>query len=328
MLRLLPRPTLVSILAASLLALACNPPPRSTSQSGTTAPQKSPGARTNPDPCLKIVNGTESQAQPAIGMIYQQNGDHLFLCTGTFVSSNTMITAAHCFPFGTDIAYVPGTSWDLTDATVVAEIGRSAIRSIKTIVSPVLLHSGDGIASTDSQKDLAVVIFPDGTAPATLPILRRAATDGEAVDLYGFGRTEIDEVHAASTPGTRTIKRHGRNQIAKKDELKSSYPNTLLLFGAASGKGSTGSLGSNGDSGGPLLIGNAVAGIASTVGLASGLGSVTSEEAFTVYSDLNSAFAQNFYREAEKAGAVFTYASATPSSQEALKNSDDKPCDN
>ncbi len=309
----------------AMLCFSCNPP---AGGGGATAEaNKKNDAGTAPAGCLAIVGGTESEAQPAIGMLYQRKGDQIFICTGTFVSQNTLITAAHCFPFGRDIYYSPGSSWDLTNEEVVNQVTRDAVPSTKVVLSPVKIHNGSGIASTDSHMDLAVVIFPDNTAPATLPILGRPAVEGEPAELFGYGRTEIDGKHADAQSGTMTAKRHGRNKVSKPEQLLKSYPNTLMLFGAASGTGQDKALASNGDSGGPLLVDGAVVGIASTASLSKSLGDVTKEEAFTVYADLSSTYARDFYREAEQAGATFSYSQDVIGGKHDVRPSAEKACD-
>jgi hypothetical protein len=310
-----------STVLLALLSFGCNPPSDGASTGSTPQANKKANAGTTTKSCMAVVNGSETQGLPAVGLIYQRKNGKTATCTGTFVSPNTMITAAHCFPFGSSTSYVAGSNFDLTDPDALAEVEQRAVRSLKAIVSPIKIYEGNGIASNESYKDLAVVIFPDGTAPATMPILSRAAQHNEPADLYGFGRSAIDDGGETIPGDDHSIKRHGRNRVVRRTDLKGMYPETLLLFGEASGNGTQGSLASHGDSGGPLVIEGSIAGIASTASLTDGVDELkTKSEAFTVYADLSSKFARQFFRDAEAEGAVFTYSEQSEDARKAAGN--------
>lgn len=115
---------------------------------------------------VNIINGkdiTESD-YPAVQQIIDADSGE---CTGTFVSDNTMLYAAHC--------------------------GRK----------PALPNNGkiEPIKSFVFGDDMAVARFPEGTSKHWVPILNRAPIKGEIIRLVGYGSPGWDKKRT----GTNTI---------------------------------------------------------------------------------------------------------------------------
>ncbi len=115
-----------------------------------------------------IINGEVIQEHvfPSVVKVHSERGT----CTGTFVSHNTLITAAHCV---TDV------NLQILQFVFIKQKNHKAfysdtyrnIKSLKILIpndyDPFLIF--DGLMSID-QNDLAVVIFPDYTSKHQLPL--------------------------------------------------------------------------------------------------------------------------------------------------------------
>lgn len=147
-------------------------------------------------------------------------------CTATFVSDSTMITAGHCV--------TPGGSVQLRK--------RSTARSTKIIRNP--RYTGTGL------QDTAIVLFPAGTSAHWLPVQKQIVQSNDDVLLVGYGCT--------LSTGKSGEKRIGTNKIAA-----TSGGVISLRRGTTGPESGTDATLCPGDSGGPLLKGNTIVGIAS-----------------------------------------------------------------
>ena len=116
---------------------------------------------------LSLVNGLESTEHAAVGLLLRLNSMKTLAvaaCTGTFVDSTTMITSAHCVDSSENggVIFVPG------DAPNLSTPNFKSVSAIK-VFHLGLTHENfaDGDSSVEVRaSDLAVVVFPEGTAPA------------------------------------------------------------------------------------------------------------------------------------------------------------------
>jgi V8-like Glu-specific endopeptidase len=184
-------------------------------------------------------------------------------CTGTFVSSTTLITAAHCV----DNTPTGGVGLNTAHLGSYPSTTAGYQELVDSLVKPVkAMRLTDTEAHPElSAQDVAVVVFPHGTAAAISRLLLRAPKKGEAITIVGYGMGSSTDEDDASD---RTLlKRVGYNTV--KEDATSSFLWTLLTGGMVITAGPNTTVtdqtnGQNattapGDSGGPLYIEQALA---------------------------------------------------------------------
>jgi Trypsin len=213
---------------------------------------------------FSLVNGKESSEHPAVVLIVQQKSTGVGVCTGTFVSSSTLITAAHCInsqPNG-GIYYFPGSKPNLQAPTSPAIKATKAFHLGKTIE----YFEGLNGNIQPALDDLAIVVFPEGTAPAAVGLVGAKPPLEETVTMIGFGSTHV--VGSPNLSNYTIARRIGTNKIKLAPNFQDFHPEQILVgyISEQASQNANGalSLASNGDSGGPILAGGLIAGIAST----------------------------------------------------------------
>jgi hypothetical protein len=297
------------IAAAVLVVLAACA--RESRKSGATSPQGG-DADATPQPCLRIVNGKTSVSREAIVLLLYVDGATQVACTGTFVGDDVLVTASHCVhDAGGKLRYVKGSSLDLgADPAAAYASGKEPVK----VLDPAQIASVSAASLAASAHDLAVLVFAERTAPATLPLAKTEAADGAEIALVGYGRTSVD---GALDP--KLQKRFGVNTVHASDALKAAYPDVALVFGPSADDGGGGgrAVFAIGDHGAPALLeDDSVAGVASASGTppagllateAAGQASVAG------FASTRSAFALDLFDEAKAAGASFSATATAPS---------------
>jgi hypothetical protein len=295
-------------LAAALAAAACSSHDDAGHDDGASHAKSRDGDGDGDgyvDACFGLLNARTTKKYGAIGLILQlEDGAPKSRCTGTFVSSNTMITAAHCVPPDSSpgVVYLPVTSQLLdmsrVSADAVVGTGVRAKRVFRNDYPTTLIND-----TRLTRKDLAVVVFPDGTAPAMLDIAAEAGAAGDEVTLVGFGITHLDEERRDEDLTAR--KRVGHNVLVE-NEVTRSHEDAYFLAGSAENGGdSAHAIASHGDSGGPLLLGGRLLGVASSAGPAEGeLDRFFEGDAINTYASVTSQEAATLFAKARKGGAV------------------------
>ena len=233
---------------------------------------------------LKIINGTMGwfSEQPSVVLIYDSKYETF--CTGTFISDNEVLTAAHCTEnFRADTnGFVKGTM-QLLQVDVDFDGGRESkvvAESTRIVRDPRWEKYGAGV----NNFDLAIVSFPENTWGTHSKISKRHARRGDAVEMFGYGSDQ----DVGSRPSKMAAFRKGYNVI---EQVKGGfivfpgYPSTPRF----EGDGSFASAG-QGDSGGPLFVNGELVGVVS--------GGVSPNEdsdyVYNYYVDLQTIEAQSF----------------------------------
>lgn len=180
----------------------------------------------------KIVNGRVTQ-NSAVVRISAESSSGKYSCTGFWISSKVLLTAAHC---------ITGEKVFVTD---------TKLQSSKVFKNPNYRDLPESnVRLTMPNYDIAAVYFADANSKSVIEIGPPAEV-GDEVSLIGFGADErgivSDEPFEA------------KNRIASRDQTK--YSIAPWLKGATSGVGST----SVGDSGGPLISRGKAIGVSSFI---------------------------------------------------------------
>jgi len=146
---------------------------------------------------LRIINGTNAPASqfPTVGQV--GSGNSLY-CTGTLISPQHVLTAAHCF------------SDDNGQLNVAKNSGRLRLKGVDYFTKDILIHpTYNREINTDGIVDLAVLVLENAVPGVTpSPLNRATPTVGSVLTIagYGFSGTGTSGVTPTSTaPASGTI---------------------------------------------------------------------------------------------------------------------------
>jgi Trypsin len=236
-----------------------------------------------PDSDVLITGGKETSSFPAVVQLKTPAGT---TCTGTFISDQILLTAAHCFK----------------DQSDKATIG--AVSSLKIRIHPKYTHSQNNkLPITESAFDIALVQFPPKTGKSSLALTKASAKSGDKVVLVGYGSTKSDSLDISSTKrtGSSQVKDNVRGVLIIAGSSGSTSPvakvSTPSIVPKADEKASSDVANSSvgpGDSGGPLLSadGKEILGVTSSVAASEG------PVSFAMFADVGSTSSQDFFKKA------------------------------
>jgi hypothetical protein len=268
--------------------------------------------------CLGVVGGAPTTEYPQVGFVFQTDKRFRGGCTGTFLSDTTMLTASHCLVDTPDggMLYIPGEAVDLRPENINGSIAKG-IAAVKAFIgAPTLTKEKAKVTGLDDhERDIAVLVFPPGTFKAFASVLTTPLTEDQELTLVGYGETVAPKYSPAPPPASPLeVKRAGTNRLAKMEkEMRAEFhPDFYFVVGDASSDGQTNNkravLG-YGDSGGPMLVKQVVAAVASAGGVspAEFKPYINNAESFSAYVSLQSTFAKEFLQRAIDGGASMNF---------------------
>jgi len=288
-----------------LLAASCAAPDQINLRHYSGAPSQdltagqSQNTNTN---CFELVNGQVSNAHPAVVHIVQvdRTTPGYANCTGTFIGPNTLVTAAHCVPanpHGDEVFYLPGNRHNDTEIENFLKQPDARNRSTKIFAANLNSVKKGYILMDEIYKDVAVVVFAQNIAPATISVAKTRPANGSSVVLVGFGNSTYQG------NDVELIKRAGESKMVDNEFTRRYAGSSLSLFSNLNDGPSVAS----GDSGGPLLFNGELVGVASGYAvLDNRLRQLlqTQYEILSSYGDVLSNEMNSLLAQAKQAGAV------------------------
>ena len=173
-----------------------------------------------------VTDGVEISTSEFPSVVRLDLGDAL--CTGTFISSTTVITAAHCLESRNVVFF-------------------NRIPSSKLV-------KNSAYSRNSLSDDIGIAIFPQGTAPDQTNLLGRSPKPGESATIVGYGNSFYNTPFDEKGVGAG-IRRKGLNTVHRLNgEIVSLKANPTAESRSICGSG---------DSGGPLLIEGKIAAVTS-----------------------------------------------------------------
>lgn len=174
--------------------------------------------------------------------VVQIKNDSSF-CTATFISENTLITAAHCVL--TQQRQKPDDKDEISGVDIKVVQSPDAVTK-KIFAHPKSVYSASGKASfQNSANDVAIIVLDNLKSDHMAKIATKSPEVRDDVTMIGFGLP------------SRGLKQRGFNEVSK------LAPGLIFsIFDVDSIELKAATIGP-GDSGGPLFIGGKIAGIAS-----------------------------------------------------------------
>ncbi len=233
---------------------------------------------------VKITNGkTLTDADyPSVVLLYDASAGAL--CSGTFINSTTVISAAHCTESGkvASDGTVSGASLSIIKVQNLAAGQASLVATATKLVrNPLWDKNGKNV----NKYDLSLITFPEGTAEAVSQIATVEPSAGDKLTIVGYGLNQSTNLQDGSSAA---VKRIGTNTIKDVSEGFIEFTGANKTTSADGTNASA----SAGDSGGPLFVNGKVAGVTS----GGGAGGIFSSSSESLYIDLNSPESQAFLK--------------------------------
>jgi hypothetical protein len=198
----------------------------------------------------------DGSQHPNVGaLIVEDDGEKFLICSGTLISSQVFVTAAHCLaPFGYSEA------WVSFDSQIDVDDPGSATLHHGVPHSHPLFRNQD----ESNPYDVAVVVLDDpigGITPASLPtanqlgLMSHAQQKAARFTAVGYGLFRDDK-----TKGPQALGDDGQRRFVDQSFLNLRSAWLTLSMNPSTGSGGT----CFGDSGGPHFLGSAVVSLTNT----------------------------------------------------------------
>jgi hypothetical protein len=215
-----------------------------------------------------IANGVtiKNSEYPAVQRIYINGG---YTCSGTFISDEYFLTAAHC---------VSDSNNNIREPVWIYGTGIQSLWVEK--------NGKFDINALNIAEDLAIVKFPAGSAQGILQLAQENPQSDDDFVIVGFGDQNGD---FSKKKGSNSLEASGVNVQTQGLTLQSIQSGLLIFEGEKDDVDGSGSNASSepGDSGGPLLIDGRIAGVTSA-------GIDDDTEQVSLYVNIRSSYGQEF----------------------------------
>ena len=188
----------------------------------------------------QVINGVETSSYPAVTSLklFHSNGSR-GLCTGTFIKSNLILTAAHCVD------------------------GVKGVEALGHRASRIIYNSKHSYTWEGLGHDFALVEFSEEISPNIMEVSTTPLLSGQIMTLIGYGINTYIPYREGS--GSKRI---GFNTYRMNDYLARGIVQFEGLQLPVNSRGTylNASVG-QGDSGGPLIANGKIVGVASAQAL-------------------------------------------------------------
>lgn len=211
---------------------------------------------------IDVTNGRpiSEKTFPAVISLSVEHDGREGICSGTFISDHIVLTAAHCVSDG----HMADPSAETTfNVSMVKFEGSDNSHPILLAKSEATYQHPEWTGNGVGPKDLGIVIFPKGTAPAVANIRTAAPKAGEDIEIVGYG---INDTRVGRDTISAGIKREGHNKLKEVKDGMLMFEGSPINVDASG----TNSASGGGDSGGPLFIDGQLAGTTSGGGVRDG----------------------------------------------------------
>ncbi len=210
---------------------------------------------TSPRRALPRIVGGTGAVQGQLGFMafivyYDSSNNPLFLCSGTLVSSNVVLTAGHCATDETTGAVLTASSYRVvTGAVDWSDAGHRTVSGVsRVVVNPNFTHS-NGVPIHDA----AVLVLSSPVSQPSIPLWSAGqVSPGESAGIAGWGET------FAGQSSAQTLLQSAPTVVQSAsycEQFNSGFLPSSQLCTANTPNDNTATC--NGDSGGPLLAATA-----------------------------------------------------------------------